>query len=162
MILFSFLYRSVQAMQLCSLGQGTVSPWSIVPRCPRVLQVLPTMSDSWECETWDTWELPDIVGSTCNTLRQRGTMLHGETLPCPKDKSCIVWTDLISFSVPPSPRCALGPRRSWRHRRYCRHRWVSGHPHHPLPPTARGHPLHSGKPGCQVSRIHWKNGVILT
>ena len=33
-------------MQLCSLGQGTVSQWSIVPRCPRVLQVFPTVSDS--------------------------------------------------------------------------------------------------------------------
>ena len=33
-------------MQIFSLGQGTVSPWSIVPRCPRVLLVLPTMSDS--------------------------------------------------------------------------------------------------------------------
>ena len=38
--------RSVQTMHFCSLGQGTVSPWSIVPRCLRVLQVLPTMSDS--------------------------------------------------------------------------------------------------------------------
>ena len=38
--------RSVQTMQLCSLGQGTVSPRSIVPRCPRVLQVLPTMFDN--------------------------------------------------------------------------------------------------------------------
>ena len=69
-------------------------PWSIVPRCPRVLQVLPTMSDSWECESWDTWELSDIVGSTCNTLGQRGTMLHGDTVPYPKEKSCIVWPDL--------------------------------------------------------------------
>ena len=32
-------------MQLFSLGQGPVSPWSIVPPCPRVLQMLPTMSD---------------------------------------------------------------------------------------------------------------------
>ena len=40
---------------------------------PPVLQVLPTMSDSWDCESWDTWELSDIVGSTCNTLGQRGT-----------------------------------------------------------------------------------------
>ena len=38
---------SVLTMQLCSLGQGTVSPWSIVPRCPRVLLILPTMSDSF-------------------------------------------------------------------------------------------------------------------
>ena len=73
--------RSVQTMQLCSLGQGTVSPWSIFPRCPRVLQVFPTMSDSWDCESWDTRELSDtVVGSTCNTLGQRGTMLHAETL----------------------------------------------------------------------------------
>ena len=28
------------------LGQGTESSWSIGPRCPRVLQVLSTMSDS--------------------------------------------------------------------------------------------------------------------
>ena len=39
----SWILRSVQTMQLCSLGQGTVSPWSLVSRCPRVLQVLPTM-----------------------------------------------------------------------------------------------------------------------
>ena len=37
---------------LLFLGQGTVSPqWSIVPRCPWVLQLLLTMSDSWNCET---------------------------------------------------------------------------------------------------------------
>ena len=83
-------------MQLCSLAQGTMPPWSIVPRCPRVLQVLPTMSDSWDCESLDTWELSDIVGSTCNTLGQRGTMLHGGIVPCPKEQSCIVWTDLQS------------------------------------------------------------------
>ena len=80
--------RSVQTMQLCSLGQGTVCPWSIVPRCPRVLQVLPTMSDSWDCESWDTSELPDIIKSTCNTLGQRGTMLHGDTVPRSKVASC--------------------------------------------------------------------------
>ena len=84
-------YRSVQTIQLCSMGQGTVSPWSIVPRCPRVLQVLPTTSDSWDCETW---ELSNIVGSTCNTPGQRGTMLHRDTVPFLKEKSCIVWTDL--------------------------------------------------------------------
>ena len=68
-------------LQLCSLRQGTVSsPWSIVPRWPRVLQVLPTMSYSWECESWDTWELFDIVGSICITLGQSGTTLHGSTL----------------------------------------------------------------------------------
>ena len=33
-------------MQHCSLGQGAVSPWSIVPRCLRVLQVLLTTSYS--------------------------------------------------------------------------------------------------------------------
>ena len=64
--------RSVQTMQLCSLGQGTVSPWSIVPSCLRVLLELPTMSDSYDSESWDTWELSDIVGGTSNTLRQRG------------------------------------------------------------------------------------------
>ena len=30
---------------------GTLSPWSIVPRCPRALQVIPTMSYSWDCDT---------------------------------------------------------------------------------------------------------------
>ena len=34
------------------LGQGTVSPWSIVPRCTRMLQVLPTNEDN--CESSDT------------------------------------------------------------------------------------------------------------
>ena len=46
--------------------------------------------DSWDCESWGTFELSDIVGSSCNTLGQRGTMLHGETVPCPKEQSCIV------------------------------------------------------------------------
>ena len=83
-------------MQLCPLGQGTVSKWSIVPRCPSVLQVLPTMSDSWDCESWYTWELSDTVGSTCNTLPlgQRETMLNGDTVPCPNEQGCIVWTGL--------------------------------------------------------------------
>ena len=83
-------------MKLCSLGQRTVSPWSIVPRCPRVLLVLPTMSDSWDCETWDTWELSDIDGSTINTLHETAwnNVPWGDTLPCPKEKSYIVWTDL--------------------------------------------------------------------
>ena len=145
------LLRSVQTMQLCSLGQGTVSPWSIAPRCPirlpgcckcfqqcRItgtaeLGSYPTLLDleairhcwTWElsdivglgsyptlldlgairhCCTWElsdivglgsgTWELSDIVGSTCNSLGQRGAM--GDTVPCPKEQSCIVWTDLNS------------------------------------------------------------------
>ena len=84
-------------MQLCSLGQGTVSPRNIVPRCPRVLQVLPTMSDSSQVSQVSQSQLPDIVGSPCNTLGQRGTMLRGDNVPCPKELSCIVWTDLKLF-----------------------------------------------------------------
>ena len=49
----------------------TLSPWNIVPRCPRVLQVLPTMSDSSQVSQS---QLSHIVGSTRNTLGQRGTM----------------------------------------------------------------------------------------
>ena len=79
-------------MQLFSLGQGTVSPWSIVARCPRVLQVS-QVSQS---------QLPDIVGNPCNTLGQRATMLHGDTVPCPKEKSCIVWTDFNGHKFPVS------------------------------------------------------------
>ena len=75
------LLRSVQTMQLCSLGQGKVSPSSIVPRCPRVLQVLPTMSNSSQVSQLSQSQLSDIIGSTCNTLGQRGTMLHGDTIP---------------------------------------------------------------------------------
>ena len=55
--------------------------------------MLPTMSDTWDYESWDTWELSNIVGSNSNILGQRGTMLHGDTVPCPKDQSCIVWTE---------------------------------------------------------------------
>ena len=98
-ILAQISLRSVQTMQLFSLGQGTVSLWSIVPLCPRVLQKLPTMSDSWDSEIWGTWELSYILLealASSNTLRQRGTMLHGDTVPCPKEKSCIVWTDLYA------------------------------------------------------------------
>ena len=36
----------------------------------------------------------DIVGNTCNTLKQRGAVLHGDTVPCFMEQSCIVWTDL--------------------------------------------------------------------
>ena len=43
-------------------------PWSIVPRCPRVLHVLPTMSDSCQVFHLSQSQLSDIVGSTCNTL----------------------------------------------------------------------------------------------
>ena len=71
--------RSVQTMQLFSLEQGTVSQWSIVPRCPRVLQVLPTM---WDSSQVSQLSHSDIVGTTCNTLGHRGTMLHGDTVPC--------------------------------------------------------------------------------
>ena len=60
------------------LGQETVSPWSIVSCCPRVLQMFPTM---WDSSQVSQSQLPDIVGSTCNTLGQRGTMLHGDTVP---------------------------------------------------------------------------------
>ena len=98
MIQYKSRVKVGHTMQLCSLEQGTVSPWSIVPRCPRELLVLPTVSDSWDCKNWDIWDLSGIVGSmvgsTSNTLGQRGTMLHGDTVPCPKEQSCIVWTDL--------------------------------------------------------------------
>ena len=81
-----------------------MSPWSIVPRCPRVLQGLPTMSGSSQVSQLSQSQLPDIVGSPCNTLGQRGTMLQGDTVPCPKGQSCIVWTDLnIRGRVPPHP-----------------------------------------------------------
>ena len=83
-----WLWRSVQTMQICSLGQGTVSPWSIVPRCSRMLQVLPTMSDSWD---YETWELSDIVGMQHPGIAL--TMFYGDTVPCSKEKSCIVWTN---------------------------------------------------------------------
>ena len=36
----------------------------------------------------------DTIGSTSNTQGQRGTMLHEDTVPCRKEQSCIVWTDL--------------------------------------------------------------------
>ena len=41
------------------------------------------MSDSWDC---NTWELSDIVGSTSNSLGQRGTMLHGTLSLVPRRK----------------------------------------------------------------------------
>ena len=34
------------------------------------------------------------VASASNTLGQHGTMLHGDTVPCPKGQSCIVWMDI--------------------------------------------------------------------
>ena len=43
-------YRSVQTMQLCSMKQGSVPPWCSTPRCFRMLQVFPTMSDCESCE----------------------------------------------------------------------------------------------------------------
>ena len=47
-------------MQLFSLGHGTVSLWSIVPHCLRVLQVLLTISDSSS----------DIVGRSLRHLER--------------------------------------------------------------------------------------------
>ena len=63
-------------------------------RCPRVLQVFPTMPGSSQVPHLSQSQLSNIVGSTCNTLGQRGTMLHVDTVPCPKEQSCIVWTYL--------------------------------------------------------------------
>ena len=98
-----YVLRSGQTMQLCSLGQGTVSPWSIVPRCPRVLQVLPTMSGSWNCESWNIWELFDTVGSTCNTMGQRGTI------------SNVAWPIMRTLSLVPRKKAASsGPTLSLR------------------------------------------------
>ena len=61
--------RSVQTMQLCSLGQRTMSPWNIVPHCPRVLQVLPSMPDSWDCETWESGTVGLSLGSLGYTVQ---------------------------------------------------------------------------------------------
>ena len=35
-----------------------------------------------------------LLETFATPMGQRGTMLHGDTVPCPKEKSCIVWTDL--------------------------------------------------------------------
>ena len=94
-------------MQLLSLGRGTVSTCPhvhegqcpLVLRCPRVLHVLPTMSDSWDCQSWDTWELSNIVRRTCNTLGLRGTRLHGVTARPSKDKARDSSFSLISLAA---------------------------------------------------------------
>ena len=39
-------------------------------------------------------ELSDNVGKTCNTVKQRGAVYHGDTVPCFVEQSYIVWTDL--------------------------------------------------------------------
>ena len=43
-------------------------------------------------------KLSDIVGNTWNTLKQRGAVLHGDTVPCFMEQSCIVWTNLNRFT----------------------------------------------------------------
>ena len=43
------------------LGTRTVSPWNIVPHCPRVLQVLPTMSYSSQVFQLSQSQLSDSV-----------------------------------------------------------------------------------------------------
>ena len=54
-------FRSYFKVQLCSMKQGTVSPWSTAPLCFRVLQVFPTMSDSSDCESWENSRTPRHV-----------------------------------------------------------------------------------------------------
>ena len=53
-------------MQLCSMKQGTVSPWTTDKRCFRVLQVFPTMSD---CESWEntTSCSQDVIEGGCGS-----------------------------------------------------------------------------------------------
>ena len=58
----------------------------------------PPSKTSWEqlvvCSQLSQSELPDIVGNTCNTLKQRGAVLHGDTVLYFVGQSCIVWTYL--------------------------------------------------------------------
>ena len=77
-------------MQLCSWDKGQCPHGELFHAVLGLykpgLQVLPTMLDSWDCESWDTSELSDIVKSTCNTLGKRGTMLHGAQFLVPRSK----------------------------------------------------------------------------
>ena len=72
----SYVLRSVQTMQLFSLGQGTVSRLNIVPRCLRVLLVLPTMLDSSQVSQSRS---PSVQQCSMRTLslvpRSRGSIL---------------------------------------------------------------------------------------
>ena len=84
---------SVQTMQLCSMKQGTVSAWSIkprlhdqsvtavtdwscrrgfTPRCFRLLQVFPTMSDSSDCETAKAGRCRENTGSCSQDVAEGG------------------------------------------------------------------------------------------
>ena len=48
------------------------------------------------CSQLSQSELSGIVGNTCNTLKQRGALLHEDTVPFFMEQICIVWTDLVS------------------------------------------------------------------
>ena len=71
----------------------TVSPWSIVPRCLRVLLVLQTMSDSW-IPSVPSLAVP-AIRHCWKHLQNPGTAWNDAPWGhCPKEQSCIVWTDL--------------------------------------------------------------------
>ena len=82
-------------MQLRSLGHGAL--FNAVPVCCKCCQ---------QCLIAGTVRVKTQLGSirhcwkhglAINTLGQRGTMLHGNTVPCPKEQSCIFWTDLYPW-----------------------------------------------------------------
>ena len=74
------------------------------------------MSDSSQVSQLSQSQQSDIVGSTCNTLGQRGTMLHGDTVPCPIRPSAhrvhTTWMDKVSPS--PLPHLITDPSLAHR------------------------------------------------
>ena len=61
------------------MKQGTVSPWSTAPRCYRVLQVFPTMSD---CESWENTVscTQDVVEGGCRSNAPRSEVASSELI----------------------------------------------------------------------------------
>ena len=71
-------------------------PWSIVPRCPRVLQVLKALSDSWDCEI-------------CGTLGSNQTLLEAFATLWDCVEQCSTGTlSLVLRSKVPSSGTTLG------------------------------------------------------
>ena len=66
------------------------------------------------CSQLSQSELSDIVGNSCNTLKQRGAVHHGDTVPCFMEPSCIVWTNLKSNSLKSANSTYLRPLTALR------------------------------------------------
>ena len=91
--------------------RDNVFPWSIVPRCPRVLQVLPTMSDSCTARVGTLVSYPTLLEALATSWGSvgqcsMGTLSHGAKLHrvdrpsvCGSQQGQVVMTSFTSISA---------------------------------------------------------------